>query len=214
LSLVGNRLLDHSRDEATIGRPLGGSCLGRFILANFSPVRRALVAIAALALAAFVLPASAQMPQVALTSATVEAFIASFNDVTSTADKLKEQYGDVGSGGDATSTFTAWLAVGQAQGALDQAVQAHGFDNFQSWIQVLTSVGMAYGFAKDGGQMDTGMAEAVKQIQDNPDLSDDQKQMMMQQIQASMGAVAAIRPPQGNIDAVTPYIDQLTTVFK
>ena len=177
-------------------------------------IRRFVVAVATVAFATCIVPASAQMPQVELTSATVEAFIASFGDVKTTADQLKQQYGDPASGGDAMSGWTAWMAVGGAQGALDQAVQSHGFDNFQSWIQVLTSVGMAYGFAKDGGQVDAGMAAALKQIQDNPDLTDDQKKMMVQQMTASMGAVAAIKPPQGNIDAVTPYLDQLTEVFK
>lgn len=173
---------------------------------------RTVVAAAGLALVAFIVPASAQMPQVELTSATVEAFIASYADVKATADKLRDQYGDQGSA-DATSMWTAWMAVGGAQGALDQAVKAHGFDNFQSWVGVMTSVGMAYGFAKDGGQIDANMAAAVKQIQDNPDLTDDQKKMMVQQITASMGAVAAIKPPQANIDAVTPYVDRLTEVF-
>ena len=112
------------------------------------------------------------------------------------------------------SMWTAWMAVGGAKGAFDQAVKAHGFDDFQSWVGVMTSVGMAYGFAKDGGQMDAGMAAAVKQIQDNPNLTDDQKKMMLQQMTASMGAVAAIKPPQANIDAVAPYVDQLTAVFK
>lgn len=182
-------------------------------MATMPSFRRSLAAIAALALAVFVVPASAQMPQVPLTSATVEAFIASYPDVKSTADGLKAQYGDPGAGGDATASWSAWMAVGGATGALNTAVQAHGFNDFQSWLQVLTSVGMAYGFAKDGGQMDAGMAAAIKQIQDDPNMSDAQKQMMLQQMQAAMGGVAAIRPSQENIDAVTPYIDQLKVVF-
>lgn len=183
-------------------------------MAMFSSFRHALAAIAALALALFVVPASAQMPQVTLTAATVEAFIASFDDVKATSDQLKAEYGVPGVSRDVTSSWAAWLSVGGALGTLNGVVQAHGFDNFLSWVQVLSSVGMAYGFAKDGGQMDASMADAIKQIQDNPDMSDAQKQMMMQRIQASMGAVAAIRPSQENIDAVTPYVDQLAVVFK
>ena len=175
----------------------------------------ALVAGVAFALAAFASPLSAQMPQVALDAGTVEAFIASFSDVKATADSLEAQYGNPGSGSnDAASAWGAWLAVGGAMGALNGTVQAHGFDNFQSWVQVMTSVGMAYTFAKEGGNMDAGMADAIAQIQNSPDLSDDQKKMMMDQMQASAGAMATIRPPQGNIDAVTPYIDQLTVVFQ
>jgi hypothetical protein len=36
---------------------------------------------------------------------------------------------------------------------------------------------------------------------------------MLQQMQASMGSVNATRPPQGNIDAVKPYANQLASFF-
>jgi hypothetical protein len=78
-------------------------------------------------------------------------------------------------------------------------------------MQVLTSVATAYGFAKEGDKMNAGMADAVKQIQDNKSLSDDQKKMMLQQLQAP---IAAMAPPPGNVDAVKPYLDQLAVVFK
>ena len=182
-------------------------------MATILSLRRILAGVAALALAFFIVPASAQMPQVALTSATVEAFIASYPDVKAASDTLKAKYGDPSTGGDATSSWTAWMAVGGATGALNTAVQAHGFNDFQSWLSVLTSVGMAYGFAKDGGEMDQGIADAIKQIQNDPNMSDAQKQMMLQQMQAAMGSVAAMRPSQENIDAVKPYVDQLQVVF-
>ena len=111
------------------------------------------------------------------------------------------------------SAWTAWLAVGGAKGALDASVQAHGFDNFMSWLQVMTSVAMAYAFVKDGGEMDADMAQAIEQIKSNPSHSAAQKEMMLQQMEASMGAVASIRPSQANIDAVRPYEEQLAAVF-
>ena len=37
--------------------------------------------------------------------------------------------------------------------------------------------------------------------------------MMIQQMQGSMGAVNTMRPPQGNIDAVKPFSDQLAVFF-
>ena len=52
-------------------------------------------------------------------------------------------------------------------------------------------------------------AAAVKQIQHNKSLSDDQKKIMLQQLQASMGSIGAMAPPPGNVDAVKPYLDQL-----
>ena len=39
------------------------------------------------------------------------------------------------------------------------------------------------------------------------------KQMLMQQMQASAGAIAAIKPSQANLDAVKPYMTQLAPLF-
>ena len=72
---------------------------------------------------------------------------------------------------------------------------------------------MAYSFAKDGGKMDTQMADAIAKIQNDPNIPAAQKQMLMQQMQASAGAIAAIKPSQANLDAVKPYMTQLAPLF-
>ena len=61
--------------------------------------------------------------------------------------------------------------------------------------------------------MNAGMANAIKQIQDNDSLSADQKKMMLQQMQAQMGSMASMAPA-ANIDAVKPYVDQLAVLFQ
>ena len=159
--------------------------------------------------------ARAQMPnQVPLTPAIVEAVIASYPVVKQTADDLSAQYGDVGPGGnDPGAVFGAWLAVSGAMGALNGAVQPYGFADYQTWIGTVTSVVTAHAFAAAGGNMDSQMAEAIAQIQNNTSLSDAQKEMMLQQMQASMGAVAMMRPSQENVDAVAPYADQIEAML-
>ena len=159
--------------------------------------------------------ALAQMPnQVPLTPAIVEAVIASYPVAKQTADDLSTQYGDVGSGGnDPGAAFAAWLAVGGAVGAMNGAVQPYGFADYQTWVGTLTSVIFAHTFAAEGGNMDAQMAEAIAQIQNNPNLSDAQKEMMLQQMQASMGAVAMMRPSPENVDAVAPYADQIAAML-
>jgi uncharacterized protein YneF (UPF0154 family) len=197
---------------------VGADSYGEDVLVRFHSVRQkiaAVVAAGAIASASVFAPAAhAQVEQVTLTANAVEGLIASYADVKRTSEELKAQYGEPGEGGnDPASDWTAWLAVGGAKGALDSSVQAHGFDNFMSWLQVMTSVAMAYAFVKDGGEMDASMAQAIEQIKNNPSLSAAQKEMMLQQMQASMGAVASIRPSQANIDAVKPYEEQLAAVF-
>jgi hypothetical protein len=179
--------------------------------------RAALAAVFATAISVWAVgPAAAQaMNQVPLTPAIVEAVIASYPAVKQTADDLSAQYGNVGGGGgDPGAAFGAWMAVSAAHGALNGTVQQYGFADYATWVNTLTSVVFAYTFAGEGGGMDAQMAEAVAGIQNNPNLSDAQKEMMLQQIQASFGALSAIRPPQQNVDAVAPYADQLAVIFE
>lgn len=155
------------------------------------------------------------MSGVPLTPAIVEAFIASYPSVNATGEELNQQYGGTASGGDdPASAYQGLLAYTAATGAMNSAVQAYGFADFQSWLQVLTSVATAYAFLGEEGQgMDSQMAEAMAGIQSNPNLTAAQQQMMMQQLQLSMGMIAAMAPPQENIDAVAPYADQLAALF-
>jgi len=153
--------------------------------------------------------------QVPLTTGIVEAFIASYPDVRQTADSLEEKYGArADNGDDPMAAWQGWMAVSEAQGALNAVCQAHGFDGFLPWLQVLASVATAYTFVREGGGVDDKMAESIAEVQNNPNLSAAQKQMILQQMQAAMGAVSAMRPPQENLDAVAPYAPQLAVLFE
>lgn len=173
----------------------------------------ALAAGAVLAWSALASPAVAQIvPQVELTTQSVEGIIASYPEVKAKADELKATY-DVPEGGDIGSAWGAWMAYSDAMGQFNGVVQPYGFADFQTWVTTLVSVSIAYSFAKDGGQIDASMQQALDQIKNNPNLSDAQKEVMLQQLQASLGVVSAMAPSQANIDAVTPYMDQIAEVL-
>lgn len=157
--------------------------------------------------------ASSQTGDIALTSAMVEKFAASYASVRAKADELSAKY-EVPEGDTATSAWQAWMGVGGAKAELDAAVAGHGFADFGTWLQVFSSVARAYAFAKDGGALDNDMAQALAQIQNDPNIPQAQKDMLLQQLQASAGAISSMRPSQENIDAVVPYIDQLSVVFE
>jgi hypothetical protein len=153
--------------------------------------------------------------QVQLTTGAVEAFIASYPEVRQTADGLEEQYGArADNGDDPMAAWQGWMAVSGAQSALNGVCQAYGFDGFLPWLQVMASVATAYTFVREGGGVDEEMAASIAEIQNNPNLSVAQKQMLLQQMQAAMGAVNAMRPSQENLDAVAPYADQLAVLFE
>ncbi len=153
--------------------------------------------------------------QVQLTTGIVEAFIASYPDVRRTADSLEERYGvDAGNGEDPMAAWQGWMAVTEAQGALNSVCQTYGFDGFMPWLQVFSSVATAYAFVREGGGVDEKMAGSIAEVRNNPNLSDAQKQMLIQQMQAAMGMVNTMMPPQENLDAVAPYADRLAILFE
>ena len=174
----------------------------------------AFLAGAVLTAAALVAPASAQMgTQIELTAQSVEGIIASYPELKAAAKDLEAKY-HVGKGDDVGSTWGAWLAYGDARARFDGLVQTHGFANFEEWVQTLVSVALAYSFAKNGPEMDAGMQQAVDSIQSNPNLSDAQKKMMIEQIQSSMGAVSALKPSENNLKAVGPYMDAIAKALE
>ncbi|HZP19976.1 MAG TPA: hypothetical protein VFB16_07170 [Bauldia sp.] len=178
----------------------------------------AALAIAALPLSAAVVaaPAAAQMPammqSIPLTPAVIENFIRSYPAIKEAAPAIGKKYGIDGDD-DSAAGWGAWMMATQAWGELNGMVQQYGFSDFGNWLQTTMSVAMAYSFAKEGPQMDTQMAEAIDQIKNNPSIPEAQKQMMLQQMQASSAAIAGVRPPQENIDAITPYLTQLAPLF-
>ncbi len=157
--------------------------------------------------------ASAQMmQQVDLDAATVEAFIQSYPAVKDAAKTIGAKYG-LSTEGDAQTAWGAWMAATGAWGDLNAIVTPYGFTDFSNWLQVTMTVATTYAFAASGGAIDQGVAQALAAIKDNPSLSDAQKQMMIQQLQGSMGAMAAMQPSETNLAAVKPYMAELKALF-
>src|SRR5437868_4168047 len=74
-------------------------------------------------------PASAQgMPQVTLTSESVQAFINSYATVKAAAAKIGAKYGVSNDSSDAASAWGAWLTASGAWGELNGLVTPYGFN--------------------------------------------------------------------------------------
>ena len=147
-----------------------------------------------------------------LTPDAVENLVTSFAAVQAKAEALRAQY-DVPEDGTVAAQWWAWARVGEAKSELDASVSVHGFTDFETWLRTLSIVAQAYAFAREGAALDAKMAEALQRIESDPDISASQKEMMIQQLQHSVEAIAGIRPPRENVEAVSPYIDQLGVIF-
>jgi len=148
-----------------------------------------------------------------LTPATVEGFIASYPEVKARADELREQF-DVPDQSSGAAAWRAWADNEEARGKLDALVQAHGFQDFPSWVRVLSVTAQAYAFTESGEDFDARLSDALARIENDPNTSESQREMMRQQLQHSADAIAAMKPSQENIDAVKPYVEQLGQLFE
>lgn len=73
-------------------------------------------------------------------------------------------------------------------------VGSHGFSNTADWHKALTSVALAYGFAKDG-KSSADLDASLAKMRDNPQIPDNLKQQMM-------AMVAGLRPSENNLTVV------------
>lgn len=159
--------------------------------------------------------AGAYGQNVTLSPEIVGNFVASYPEVEALADQLDDQYDVPENGGDSPADAMAgYLAYQGAMAQFDQLVQQYGFAGFTEWLPVMSAVVSAWTFAEQGGNMDAQMAEAIAQIQNNPGLSDAQKEMLLEQLGAAAANLGAAAPPQENIDAVEPYAAEIGAMFE
>jgi len=166
-------------------------------------------------LAAFLLSvpaATAQIQQVPLSADMVQRVIVSYPGLKAKAEELGKRY-DAPDEGFAEG-LQAWMMASSLHGELNTLAGQYGFDSFLGWLQTVYSVAQAYAFAQGGDKMDAQIAEALAQIDSNPNIPAAQKEMLRQQIQASAAMIGGMRPSQENIDAVTPFLDQLKPVLE
>jgi hypothetical protein len=156
-------------------------------------------------------PAFTQMAEVPLTPETVENFIASYPEVRAAGEELKAQY-DVPEGDD-MSAWQTWRAVGAANSELSAVTQRYGFADFNAWLQTFSTIARAYAFAREGGEIDSQMAEAIEKVRNDPNIPAAQKELILQQLQHSNAAIAGMRPSEESLNAVEPYGEQLKALF-
>jgi hypothetical protein len=165
-------------------------------------------------------PAAAQgqdlPPQVQLTPGLVESFIASYPQLQALGKQLEQRYGRAAADPeDPTSGIAAFAAYAEARGQIEQIITAHGIGSLEDWTRIAYSVMLAYSFAErgdGGGSVDSEMAEAMEQIRGDRNIPAAQKEQLIAMLEQQMAAISQLRPPAGNIEAVTPYLDQIRSI--
>lgn len=156
-----------------------------------------------------------------LSDSTIRAFIATMNDTQALQDKLEDTEGwpdpegeDMASMPDMSRLFSSGVEQMEGTPAYDEfeaVVEKRGFDSLESWASVgdrVFAAMMAIDMKKEGAGQE--MAEAMAEIENDPNMSEQQKAQM----RAMMGAALSITKmaddvPTADIEAVRPHLKDL-----
>jgi hypothetical protein len=151
-------------------------------------------------------------PEVALSSEKVEAVLASYSPMRDHIEEFGAEFEADGNAAEFAQRLAGLGALSTAGSVLDDTAQEYGFDGYMDWLGVTYAVFLAHGFAEHPG-VDDDLQKALDEIEKQDGLSAAQKEQMRQMLLHSMGALAAMRPPEENIAAVTPYRDEIEAIL-
>lgn len=153
--------------------------------------------------------------QVPLDADRIERALASMPAMKEVRDGLEEKHGDLPEGGGPMGALQGLITNRAAMAEINAVVADYGFDDAVDWYQSVYSVMIAGVFAKDAEMMGqlSEMEAALDEIR-NSDMPQNQKDMLLQQMQAGMGMLLAMKPSEENLAAVRPYLDQIERVME
>lgn len=101
----------------------------------------------------------------------------------------------------------------EAYDRMEDVVQQHGFSSAEEWGQTGDRIFQAWSALEMGdqsGQVDQEMAKAMEEIDNNPHMSEAQKQQMREMMSGAMSAYKqAANAPEADKQAVRPHIEAL-----
>jgi hypothetical protein len=163
-------------------------------------------------------PAPVQRPytEVTLTPAVIQTFIRTYPVIRPQIDAIGRKYNVSSNRSGPDGGLGAYLTATAAYGEMNAAVAPHGYPDFRAWLNTTMTIIFATQWATGGAQLDAMIAQGQR---GGPALPPGaalipgvaQQQQLAQQ---GMAALAAMKPSQASIDAVRPYVPQLTPLMR
>ncbi|HEY9119549.1 MAG TPA: hypothetical protein VIN33_07305 [Marinobacter sp.] len=158
----------------------------------------------------------------ALTDEKVRSFISSLETLQGMEDEFEELNEDLATEEDATempdmsrifSSSVEKMKGHEMHDRLEEVVQQHGFSSPEEWGRTGDRIFQAWSALEMGeqsGQVDQEMAKAMEEIDNNPNMSEAQKQQMREMMSGAMSAYKqAANAPEADKRAVRPHIEAL-----
>lgn len=165
-----------------------------------------------------------------LTDDRIKGFVESLTELDELAERyddldeledIGEESRDAAEGGDFNPMS---MAVREMRGHeiyddFTSIVKKHGFSDAEDWADAgdrIVRAMMAIEMERQGhGDMRAEMEEAMREMEQNPNITDAQRQQMRQQMeQAVSGMEAMADAPQADIDAVKPHSAELRSAME
>lgn len=160
-----------------------------------------------------------------LTDQTVRSFISSLEELQTMEDEFSELTEDFSDEEDAAempdmsrifSSSVEEMKGHDMYNELEDLVQQYGFSSPEQWGEIGDRIFHAWGALEMGeqsGDMNQEMARAMEEIDNNPHMSEAQKQQMREMMGGAMSAVEqAANAPEGDKRAVRPHMEALRSV--
>ena len=147
-----------------------------------------------------------------LTANDVEHFIKDYPTLKGDLEEYGAEYDE------STGEFKLPETV-KAMSDFNHIIVKHGYKDYEDFVLKASSLLMAYTsiVSKQGmAESETEIKEKLKKIEDDPNLSYDQKEMMKNQLQAGltmMQSYSAIYSNSANVAVVNQYVDRLKALF-
>ncbi|KPP96950.1 hypothetical protein [Marinobacter sp. HL-58] len=160
-----------------------------------------------------------------LTDDTIRSFISSLEELQTMEDEFSELTEDLSAEEDATEMpdmsriFSS--SVEQMKGhdmynEIEDVVRQHGFSGAEQWAKTGDRIFHAWSALEMGeqsGEVNQEMAKAMEEIDNNPNMSEAQKQQMREMMGGAMSAFEqAANAPEADKQAVRPHVDALRSV--
>ncbi|MDF0751633.1 hypothetical protein NLU14_15500 [Marinobacter sp. 71-i] len=157
-----------------------------------------------------------------LTDQTIRSFISSLEALQGMEDEFEELTDDLSTEENAAempdlsrifSSSVEKMKGHDMYDQLEEVVQQHGFSNAEQWGKAGDRIFHAWSaleMGKQSGEMNQEMAKAMEEIDNNPHMSEAQKQQMREMMGGAMSAYEqAANAPEADKRAVRPHMDAL-----
>lgn len=159
--------------------------------------------------------AQPSVQQVPLNPELVKRFLTTYPELQSLSKKYNKSQSKSGNE-NPLEALSSFMTHHEARKDMQSVLSAHGFSGFPDWIKVAGSVALAYGFAKSGKSADDLGAQAndaIAQIRNHPQMTEQQKAQMIELLERQRGVVAQFKPLPGNVTLVKSMMTEIAAVM-